>query len=295
MHVVLAGSSGFLGSHLLPALIERGHSVTPLVRRPARRRESSWDPYAGHVDLQVIGDADVVINLAGSPTAGNPHSRKWSKQLLHSRVTTTRVLAQAIAASDKPPAFLAGNGISYYGDHGSRRIDEDTHSSGNALLTRVTRVWQEAAQPARDAGARVCILRTAPVMDKSNPPLKMMIPLFKAGLGTQMGHGRQYFPMISLRDWVDAVCFLAEEQVEGPVNLCCEVTPTNAEFSQSLGVHVRRPVVLRAPALAIRMGAGPMAPEVLGSMNTRPTALLDAGYTFHDPHVGNVLESAFGE
>ncbi len=295
MHVVLAGSSGFLGSHLAQALGQAGHEVTPLVRRPARRSESSWDPYAGHIDLDLIGSADVVINLAGSPTAGNPHSRNWARELQHSRVTTTRVLAEAIATSSNPPAFLVGNGISYYGDHGAQVLDEETPSTGTALLTRVTRAWQEAAQPARDAGARVVILRTAPVMDQSNPPLKLLLPLFRAGLGARLGTGNQYFPVISLRDWVTAVIHLADNPVTGPVNLCCEHTPTNAEFTRALAARVHRPAFLRVPGSAIRVGAGAMAPELLGSVNARPAALLAAGYQFLDPDVGAVLDTALSD
>ena len=118
--VVIAGSSGFLGTHLSAALVARGHRVTALVRKPTSAPdESTWDPYAGDYDRSVIEAADVVVNLAGSPLVGNPHSKKWARTLRESRVTTTRVLAEAIAASDRKPAYLAGSGIAFYGDHGS--------------------------------------------------------------------------------------------------------------------------------------------------------------------------------
>lgn len=295
MHVVLAGSTGFLGSRLRDELRAGGHTVTPLVRRPARSSESSWDPYSGHVDPEVIARADVVINLAGSPTVGNPHSRKWSRELLRSRVTTTKVLAEAIAATNDPPAFLAGNGISYYGDHGGQLLDEDTPSSGNALLTRVTRAWQEATRPASAAGARVVILRTAPVLDRHGAPLKMLLPLFRAGLGARLGNGQQHFPLISLRDWIAATVFLAIGEVEGPVNMCCPQTPTNAEFTRALAEQVQRPAFLRAPAAALRIGAGAMSPELLGSMNVRPRVLLDAGFGFADQTVDAVLATALSD
>ena len=144
----------------------------------------------------------MVVNLAGAPTAGNPHSQRWADELLRSRVVTTRVLAEAIAAAGGGPSFLAGNGISYYGDHGDEVVTETSDSRGDALLTRVTREWQEATAPAVDAGARVCVLRTSPVLDRASAPLKQLVPLFKLGLGARLGDGRQYFPMISLRDWV---------------------------------------------------------------------------------------------
>lgn len=292
--IVLAGGSGFLGSHLRDALRGRGHTVTSLVRRPAGGPdESTWDPYAGEVDKTLVRTADVVVNLAGAPTLGNPHSKKWAHELEDSRVTTTRLLAETIAGAEQPAVYLAGNGISYYGDHGDAVLTEAGDTRGHALLTHVARVWQDAAEPAVDAGSRVCVLRTSPVMDRRAAPLKQLRLQFKAGLGGRLGSGRQHMAMISLRDWVGAVVHLAEhDDVSGPVNLCLPQAPTNAEFTKALAAALRRPAVLPAPAGAIRVGAGKMASELLGSLNVRPAALLASGYVFQDPDLDSMLTTA---
>ena len=290
MHVVVGGSSGFLGTHLVAALERDGHTVTRLVRRAASGpHESRWDPANGHVDAQVIETADVVVNLAGSPTIGNPHSKKWARELRESRVTSTRTLARAIAAAQSKPAFLAGNAIAIYGDHGAQPVTEDSDSRGDQLMTSVTRDWQDAAEEA--TGTRLVLLRTAPVLDVRSAPLKQLRLLFKAGLGGRIGDGKQYFPVISLRDWVAAVVHLVASEVSGPVNLCCEHTPTNAEFTQALARAVRRPALAPVPAPLIKIGAGPLAPELLGSVNLVPQALLDSGFAFADPDVAAVLAS----
>jgi uncharacterized protein (TIGR01777 family) len=291
VHVVIAGASGFLGTHLTRELESRGHTVTKLVRRQATAAdESRWDPAASTLDPQVIEAADVVVNLAGAPTAGNPHSQKWADELRRSRVDSTATIASAIAASARKPAFLAGNGISVYGDHGPEPLTESADVRGHDLLTEVSQVWEAAAEPAKQAGARVCILRTAPVMDSRSQPLKSLRLLFKLGLGGRLGDGQQYFPMISLRDWVGGVVHLAEHpDASGAFNLCCPVTPTNAEFTKALGRAVGRPAVIPVPAFAISLGASRMAPELLGSKNTVPQALIDAGYEFRDQGVDEVL------
>ncbi len=287
MQIVIAGSSGFLGTHLSDELIRRGHAVTALVRRPSSAPdESTWDPYAGIYDRGVIEGADVVVNLAGAPTAGNPHSQKWARELRESRVTTTRLLARAIAEADRPPAFLAGNGISWYGDHGADVLTEESDSRGDSLLTRVTREWQAAADPAVEAGARVCVLRTSPVMDRRSEPLRQLRLLFRLGLGARLGHGEQYMPMVSLRDWVGGVAHLAEhDTARGPFNLTCPETPTNAEFTQALAAALHRPALVVAPRALLKVAAGQMAPELLGSLNVRPAALEQAGYGFRDRDV----------
>jgi uncharacterized protein (TIGR01777 family) len=290
MRFLIAGSSGFLGTRLSEQLTSRGHEVTPLVRRPADAGEVIWDPYRKPLDPEVVDRHDVVVNVAGSPTAGNPHSKKWAENLMNSRVTTTRVLADAIAASDSLPTFLAGNGIGIYGDHGSQPVTEMTDSRGDALLTRVSRAWLAATEPARAAGARVCVLHTAPIHDRRSQPLKVLRLQFKAGLGGRLGDGSQYVPMVSARDWVDAVIHLAEnDSARGAFNLCCERAPTNAELTRELARLVHRPALFRAPAFVLRRAAGPMANEILGSVNCVPARLLESGYSFADPDVRAVL------
>ncbi len=293
LNVVIAGASGFLGTHLSSELRSRGHEVVALVRRAASGPgESTWDPYAGVYDPAVIEGADVVVNLAGAPTVGNPHSKKWARELRESRVTTTRVLARAIAAAERRPAFLAGNAIAWYGDHGEQVVTEESESVGDSLLTRVTREWQDAATPAADAGARLCLLRTPPVMDGRSAPLKQLQLATRLGLGARLGDGRQRMAMVSLRDWVGAVAFLAEhDTASGPFNICCPVTPTNAEFTQALARAVHRKALLTVPRFAIRAGAGDLAPEALGSINLRPAALEDAGYRFRDRTVDDVVRT----
>lgn len=294
MRVVIAGASGFLGSHLTDHLRVHGHEVVHLVRRPPRSaQESRWDPYAGRLDSAVIERADVVVNLAGRNIAGNPHSKTFAREVMDSRVTTTRVLAEAVAKAPRPPALLAGNGISFYGDHGAAPVTEDTGSRGDSLLTRVAHEWQAATAAAAEAGARVCVLRTAPVLDRSSSPLKELRRLFLLGLGARLGDGRQYFPVISLRDWIGAVAFLAESRdVAGPFNLCCPTTPTNKEFTEALARALHRPAVLVAPTKVLAVAAGPMSPELLGSVNARPAALERAGYDFDDEGIDAVLSAA---
>jgi uncharacterized protein len=296
VQVVVAGASGFLGTHLCEALVDREHTVTRLVRREAAADdESRWDPAAGQVDRGVIESADVVVNVAGSPTIGNPYSGKWARNLRESRVTTTRTLAEAVAASDRKPDLLAGNGIAIYGDHGSERVTEETDLRGHTLMGEVTRAWQDAAGPAADAGARLCVLRTSPVMDRAADPLRILRRLFSLGVGGRVGDGGQYFPMISLRDWVGGVVHLAEHpDASGPFNLCCPVTPTNAEFTRALGRAVGRPTIVPVPAFAVRLGAGDLAPELLGSLNLVPQALVDAGYEFRDHDVDDVIAAGLG-
>lgn len=294
MKIVIAGSSGFLGTALRHVLTERGHDVVRLVRRPARGAdESTWDPYAGTLDQELVASADVVVNLAGSPLLGNPHSAKFRRTLHDSRVVTTRVLAEAIARCEAPPAYLAQNGSGWYGDHGSELLTEDADSRGDAFMTRVCRDWEAATLPARDAGSRVCVLRTVPVIDRGSMVTRLLVPLFRLGLGARLSDGRQYFPVISRRDWVDAAVFLLEHPTaSGPFNMTSPAPGTNAEFTQALASAVGRRAFLVAPGPVLRLGAGALSPDLLGSYRMVPAALEAAGHAFADRGVGDVLDTA---
>ena len=160
-------------------------------------------------------------------------------------------------------------------------------------MTALSRDWQSAADPAVEAGARVCVLRSAPILHRTSPPLAQMVPLFKAGLGARLGDGRQYFPMISLRDWIGGVTFLVEhESARGPFNLCCPQTPTNGEFTDALATAVGRRARLAAPRFVLERAAGRLANELLGSVRAEPAALKRAGFSFQDEDVRDVIAAA---
>ncbi len=294
MRFVLAGASGLLGTAWRDHLAQQGHEVVRLVRgEPLSDRESRWDPHAGTVDDAVIEGADVVACLSGSPLAGNPHSARYRTTLHDSRVRSTETLAGAIARSDRLPVFLAQNGTSFYGDRGAEVLTEDSGTAPGSLLTEVTREWQAATEPAAAAGARVCVLRTAPVMDRRALAFRLIRTAFLTGLAGPLGDGSQYFPIISLGDWVRAATFLAtREESSGPYNLSMPEPCTNAEFTAALGERLHRPTRLRVPALPLRKAAGGLSGELLGSCQVVPARLLAEGFVFEQPDLDAVLAAA---
>jgi len=293
---VLAGSSGFLGTAWTAHLEKAGHEVTRLVRRPAQAGESRWDPYANKVDLDLIESADVVANVAGAPLPKVAFSARYRKTFADSRVVTTRTLADAIAATRGRPALVAQNGIAGYGDRGDAVVTETDPTDADTFLAQVTRDWAEATEPAREAGARVVILRTSVVLDKDSLTIKLMRIPFLLGLGAQVGDGRQYFPTISLTDWLRAATFLAEsDSASGIYNVSGPNPTTNGEFTKALADHLHRPAFVRVPARPIRMALGPVAPEVLSSLRVEPARLLEAGFAFEHPTLESRMTAALAD
>lgn len=294
MRFVIAGASGFLGqtwSHQLEGL---GHEVVRLVRRaPVSGTEARWDPYAGELDPGLVEEADVVVNLAGAPLAHWPWTESYKREFMDSRVVTTRLLAERIAAAANPPAYLAQNGVAGYGDRGDEVITENTPTDGDTFMAEVTRAWERATAPAAEAGARVVVMRTGVVLDKRGGALKLMLPAFRLGVGGAIGNGRQYFATITLQDWMGAATYLAMNSgTQGAYNLVGPDTITNAEFTAALGRLVHRPTVLKVPGAPLRLLGGVAGNELLSSARVEPHRLLESGFAFAHNDISDRIAAA---
>jgi uncharacterized protein len=294
MRFVLAGVSGFLGTAWRDHLAREGHEVVRLVRGDAlSASESRWDPYAGQVDPELVESADVVGTLSGAPLAHWPWTASYKRTFTESRVATTRTLAEAVAASDRKPAFVAQNGIAGYGDRGDAPLTEESAFDADTFMGRVTRAWQDAATPAVEAGARTVVMRTGVVLDRRGGALKPLLPLFKAGLGGPVGDGSQYFSTISMPDWLRAATHLAvDDDASGVYNLSAPKPTTNKEFGVELGRMLHRPAVLPAPSWAIRRVVGDVSSELLNSTRVEPARLLEEGFVFEHPTLNQRLAAA---
>jgi uncharacterized protein (TIGR01777 family) len=286
MRVVVAGSSGFLGSALVNHLRGAGHDVLRLVRRaPAAADERGWDPPAGKIDAGALDGADAVVNLCGAPL----WTRRWSgarKQvLIDSRVEPTEVLAAAVAEHGIP-VLLNQSAVGYYGDTTGGPHGESA-PRGEGFAAQLCERWEQATAAA--AGARVVLLRTAPVLASSGGMLAPLRPLFTVALGARLGDGRQHMPYIHVDDLNAATAFLLESGVEGPVNLTGPTPATNAEFTKAFAAARRRPAPFSAPRPAMRLAMGELAEDLLRGQHLVPTALSGAGFEFRYPTVGAAL------
>ena len=296
MRIVLAGGSGFLGTAWRDHLAREGHEVVRLVRGEAlTASESRWDPHAGKVDRAVIEDADVVACLSGAPLAHWPWTDRYKSTFVASRVATTGTLAEAVASSDRKPALVAQNGIAGYGDRGDIVLTEEAANDADTFVGGVTRQWQAATEAAESAGARVVVMRSGVVLDRRGGPVKMLRPVFKAGLGGPVGSGDQYFSTISLLDWLRAATHLATSPTSRDVyNVSAPNATTNREFARRLGELLHRPAVVPVPAFVLDTLAGTVSSELLNSTRVEPARLLAEGFTFDHPTIEDRLRAALG-
>lgn len=294
MRVVVAGSSGLIGTSLVPVLRQAQHDVVRLVRgRPEAPDERGWDPERGVLDSEALTGADAVINLCGAGIGDKRWSPERKRLLLRSRVHPTRVLAEA-AAAHGIPVLLNGSAVGYYGDSGPKPVTESS-GPGSDFLADLCAQWESATAPATEAGVRVAQLRTGLVLAPAGGLLGRLRPLFALCLGGRLGDGTQFMPWISLDDHVSAVRFALETpELSGPVNLSGPAPVTNAEFTRALAESLGRPAPWVVPGFAIRTALGEMSVMLLGGQRALPTTLEAGGFTFQHPSVGAALAAATG-
>lgn len=295
MRVVIAGSSGLIGTALVASLRGRGHDVTRLVRRSAAGPdESQWDPPAGKIDPRALVGADAIVNFCGVGIGDKRWSGAYKQLVRDSRITPTEVLAKA-AADSGVPTLVNASGINFYGDTGDRVVDESA-PAGDGFLAEVCRDWENATSAASENGVRTILLRSGVVLAQRGGMLDKLRPLYLFALGGRLGSGRQYFPWISLADEIGAIVFgIENDTLSGPVNMVGPAPVTNAQFNSAMSRAVRRPAPWVVPGFALKAVIGEFAEEaILTGPRAIPRALEDAGYKFEHNTVGEALRVALG-
>ena len=293
MRILVTGSSGLIGSALIPSLSAAGHTVVRLVRTETEPGGGTvrWDPVAGTLDRAALEGFDAVVHLAGEDISSGTWTTAKKARIRQSRVDGTRLLARTLASLGRPPGVLAcASAIGYYGDRGDQLLTEESEP-GSGFLASVCRDWEAAAAPAGEAGIRLAYLRLGVVLSADGGALARMLGPFRMGMGGPLGSGRQYVSWVALDDALGAIVHvLSTQTLRGAVNVASPAPVTHAEFARTLGRVLGRPTVLGMPAFAVRLMFGEMADELLlASQRLVPARLLSSGYQFRFPELEAAL------
>jgi uncharacterized protein len=296
MVVAVTGASGLVGSALSAFLSTGGHRVIRLVRRPARNAlERQWNPDRPEPDL--LSGVDAVVHLAGASIAGR-FTDGHKAAIRDSRIEPTRRLADAAALADEGPAtFVSASAIGYYGfDRGDALLSEES-TRGDGFLADVVADWEAATAPATKAGLRVVMVRTGIVQSAHGGTLKLMRPLFAAGLGGRLGSGEQWLSWIGLDDLLDVYHrALYDNRLTGAVNAVAPDPVRNSDYTIALARVLHRPSVIPVPSLGPRLLLGEQGARELAEANQRvlPTKLQTLGHRFRRSKITDALAHELG-
>ncbi|HET7345498.1 MAG TPA: DUF1731 domain-containing protein, partial [Nitrososphaeraceae archaeon] len=333
--IAITGSSGFIGSSLIPFLTTGGHKVIRLLRRRPNPDESTasvqsiqWNPSSSDsIGLPSSTTADddnrtvinAVVNLAGENVFGR-WTKEKKKRILESRVNTTRSLCKALASLDKPPKILvSASATGYYGDRDNEVLTEDSSTSSTAaapsssttsssssstspsvnFLSYVSSRWEDATQVAKEAGIRVVNLRIGVVLSASGGILAKILSPFKMGFGGKIGSGNQYISWIALDDLLGIILHvIADDSLIGPINAVAPNPVSNSDFTKILGKVLSRPAIFSIPKFIIKAALGEELADavLLPSTRVMPIRLTKtSGYQFRFPYLELALRHTLGK
>jgi uncharacterized protein len=290
MKIGITGASGFIGRHTATLARAKGHEVVAFSRHPG--------PLEGFTEIRAFGsDAppdmsglDAIIHLAGESIMGLWTPAK-KRRILESRVEGTRRVVEALNNTpDGPTTFVCGSAIGFYGDTGEREVNETT-GAGPGFLAEVCEAWEAAAAPARQ---RTVVIRTGFVLGRDGGSMKLVAPVFKAGLGGRLGSGRQWMSCIHVDDVAGIILHAIENpEVHGPLNAVMPAPVRNSEFTSAAATAAHRPAILPAPTFALRIALGELSHLLLDSQRVLPTATLATGYEFRHAGIASALDAVF--
>lgn len=305
MRLLLLGCSGFVGRELVPFLLELGHQLVVVSRRPQPFPDRGvgqlillqGDPadpaFWKRDDLRrELGGVDGVINLVGEPIAEKRWTPAQRQLLFDSRVRSTTLLVQAMASLRQPPRVLvSGSAVGFYGTSLEACFNE-TSPAGTDLLGELCSRWEAAAQAA-PAGCRVVVLRVGIVLGPDGGALGRMLPVFRAGFGGPVGSGQQWMSWIHRHDLCRLIATaLDDSSYDGVYNAVAPAPVRMAAFAAALGSSLGRPSLLPVPAPVLQLMLGDGAKVVLEGQQVLPERLLAQGFQYHYPELNAALAAA---
>jgi uncharacterized protein (TIGR01777 family) len=192
---------------------------------------------------------------------------------------------------------VVASAIGFYGaDRGDEELSEES-AGGSGFLARLVAEWEGAAQPARDAGLRVVHVRTGIVQSSQGATLKLLRPLFAAGLGGPVGGGAQWVSWIGIDDLVDIFGrAIVDESMAGPLNAVAPRPVHNREYTTTLARVMRRPSLVPVPAFGPRLLLGTEGARelALASQRVIPARLAASGHAFRHGELDACLRHQLG-
>lgn len=306
MSILVAGGTGFIGKHLVNALINEEYRVTVLGRSKTKIESffgKRVQTLAWHdLDAANPEEFSAVINLCGRSISALRWTNVVKQSILSSRIETTSIIARWCAKAQNKPHWYNASAIGIYGLQPTastlppRMTEQDKLPiQPTDFLSAVGIAWENAAKSAVDAHVPITFLRFGVVLKSDGGLLNAMKLPFLFGLGAKMGSGKQAFSWVHLDDAVAAIVFLLKNPtIVGPVNIVAPECVSQNVFAQTLATSLARPYFFGIPQSIIKIILGQMGDElILHGQNVYPALLLKEKFIFQYPVLADALKKEF--
>lgn len=280
MIIAITGASGFIGKKLCDFFLRDNHTPVALSRSILASPEGL---------ISTLEGTDIVINLAGA-SISKRWTSKYKREIMDSRVLTTRRLVAALNQMATPPSLcISVSAVGIYPDSGVH--GESSPMRGTGFLTHVCESWEQEARML-NSGIRLVIARFGVVLGKEGGAAPLMLVPFRFFAGSIIGNGRQGMPWIHIDDLANAIQWLIEQkQVSGVVNFVSPQLTNNEQFSKTAAKVMHRPCWFRIPTFVFQIILGEGHTMVTSGQQVVPDVLIHGGFKFRYPKLEDAIRS----
>ena len=295
--VVITGGTGLVGRHLNSMLGSGDYDVVNLSRGKIRKpgfRSYFWDPANGYCDREAFHEGDAIIHLAGANIGGRRWTRDRRREIMESRTKTAELLYKSsVDAGIRPSVYVTASATGIYGSLISERVFEESDPPAADFLGETCRLWETAAEPFKQAGVRVVMIRTSPVLAPSGSIFTRMTMPAKAGLIVRMAPGNQYFPWIHITDLCSVYMkAVSDTAMSGPYNASAPDHITHDMLMREVARQKRLPLFLpHVPVWLLRIFLGELSIVLTTGSRVSPVRLEEAGFRFRYPDIISALKA----
>ncbi len=299
MKIIIIGGLGFVGKRLMTALAAENNTVTVVGRNPGKKPNPYTNVSFVTADASTPGawqdifsDDDTIINLAGASIFTRWSDRK-KQEIRDSRISITKNIIEAIKRRKaKNISLINASAVGYYGFHDDEELTEQD-GPGQDFLALICRDWENEAAAARSYGARVVLARFGVVLGRGGGAMNTLIRIFRLGLGSRLGSGKQWFSWIHEHDLASIFSQLIKKKnISGPVNCTAPYPVTNQDLTKMLNRALGRfPLVPPAPGFILNTILGEFGDFLLKGQRVVPKLLLNSGFRFDYPDLPSALKN----
>jgi uncharacterized protein (TIGR01777 family) len=299
--VLITGANGLVGAKLSLLLQQKEFNVIQLVREPSKNNpfeQYRWNVEKQQIDNKAIEKADYIIHLAGAGIADKRWTNVRKKEILDSRVNSTKLLLTEIKRQNKKlDAFVSASAVGYYGAQTSEHIFSETDNHANDFLGNTCYAWEKSADELSEFAQRIVKLRISIVLAKEGGALPKMLSPVKMGFGAALGSGKQYFPWIHIND-LCALFYqsLVDKKMNGVYNAVAPQQINNKELTSAIANRLGKKLWLpNVPSFLLKAIFGELSDSILKGSRASSNKILATNYTFQFPTIATALNNLLNE
>lgn len=295
--ILISGGTGLVGQALAKALVEKGHDVRVLSRKPKSInaiKSFFWNVELQEIDESAFEGVEHIVHLAGEGIADKRWTKNRKQEIIDSRVKSMELITSVVKKNNiQLNSFVGASAIGYYGMITSESLFSEEDGSGNDFLANTCQAWENSYNNINQHSQKNCVVRISVVLSKRGGALARLIPVFKYGFGSALGSGKQYMPWIHIDDLVAIFCeAIFNPGYSGTYNATSTEQINNYFFSKLLAKAIGKPFFIPAvPSFVLKLMLGEMANMLLTGTRIDNQKLLKSGFVFKFPKLEEALKT----